>query len=175
MLSKSTRRPDLPLRSAGVSALGGAAAIGAMVLAARLTGHPALSFPFTTSIVLVMAAPESRPARPWNVVVGHVVSAVAGLAVVALFGQGDLAASIGVGLAIAMMVLADALHPPAGINALMPAYLPLDWSFAVMPVFPGAVALVVFAKLFHRLVGTRENALVLTSASPTEEPPAPPS
>jgi CBS-domain-containing membrane protein len=145
-----------------------------MVLSARFTAQAALSFPFTTSTVLVMAAPESRPARPWNVVVGHAVSAVSGLVAVALFGQGDLAASLGVGLAIAAMILADALHPPAGINALMPAYLALDWHFVVMPVAIGAVALVVFAKVFHRLTGTGEATEGITSSSPPAEPPAPP-
>lgn len=133
--------------------MGGASAIGLMVTSARYTGHPAISFPFTTSIVLVMAAPESRPARPWNVVGGHVLSALTGLGTVAVLGQGDLAAALGVGIAIAAMIVSDALHPPAGINALMPAYLPLDWHFLVMPVAVGSVGLVLFARAFHRLAG----------------------
>jgi CBS-domain-containing membrane protein len=116
-----------------------------------------LAFPFTTSIVLVMAAPQSRPARPWNVVIGHLSSASAGLVSVALLGQGDLAAAIGVGVAIAVMITADALHPPAGINALMPSYRPLDWQFLLMPVGLGAVALVLFARVYHRLAGTGAN------------------
>lgn len=125
-----------------------------MVTSARLSGHPALTFPFTTSIVLVTAAPESRPARPWSVVAGHLISAVAGLVCVAALGQGDAAAIIGVGTAIALMISIDALHPPAGINALMPAYLPLDWNFLVMPVASGAVVLVIFAHLLHRFFGS---------------------
>lgn len=145
------------LRTAAIPAIGGALAIGLMALAARLSGHPVLSYPFTTSIVLVMAAPQSRPARPRNVVVGHLASAAAGLVTVALLGPSDLSAAIGVGLAIALMVAADALHPPAGINALMPSYLPLDWQFLVMPVGLGALALVLFAKAYHRLAGTGSN------------------
>jgi len=175
MPSKWKMRSIALLRSAGLPAIGGAMAVAVMVLAARFTAHPALTFPFTTSIVLVMAAPESRPARPWNVVVGHVASAMAGLAAVALFGQGELAASVGVGLAIAVMIVVDALHPPAGINALMPAYLVLDWHFVVMPVAIGAVALVLFAGLNHRLAGTGPRGGAVISRRRPEETPVPPS
>ena len=148
------------LRKAAWPAVGGASAIGLMVTTARYVGHPAISFPFTTSIVLVMAAPESRPARPWNLVAGHVLSAIAGLAAVAALGPGDTAAALGVGIAIALMIASDALHPPAGINASMPAYLPLDWHFVVMPVAVGAVGLVLFARAFHRLTGRRGDPIV---------------
>jgi CBS-domain-containing membrane protein len=70
-----------------ITALGGGLGIGVMVALASWADVPLAVVPFTTSIVLVMAAPESKQAQPRNIVGGHVLSALCGLAIVALFGS----------------------------------------------------------------------------------------
>ena len=112
---------------------------------------PLLSVPFTTSIVLVMSAPESRQAQPRCIVGGHVLSALCGLGVVTLFGSGPWLAALAVGLSIAAMQLTDSLHPPAGINALLIVLIGAPWTFVVVPVAAGALILVGFAYVYHRL------------------------
>jgi len=116
-----------------------------------LAGLPVLIVPFTTSIVLVMAAPESQQAQPRNIVGGHVLSALCGLGVVALFGNDAWLAALAVGLSIAVMQLTDTLHPPAGLNALLMVTANVSWTFVLVPITAGALILVGFAYIFHRL------------------------
>ncbi len=131
-------------------ALGGGLGVAGMVAAADATDLPLALAPFTTSIVLVMAAPDSPFARARNVIGGHVVSALAGLFVLLAFGESPWLAALAVGLAIAAMQLSDTMHPPAGINALLMVTAHPSWTFVLMPVASGAALLVVFSLVWRR-------------------------
>ncbi|HEY8580470.1 MAG TPA: HPP family protein, partial [Beijerinckiaceae bacterium] len=115
-------------------ALGGALGIALMIGLADAAHLPLTLAPFTTSIVLVMAAPRSPYARPRNVFFGHLISALAGLFVVAVAGDSAWLAAPAVGLAIAAMQATDTMHPPAGINALIMATAHPGLGFVVAPV-----------------------------------------
>lgn len=138
------------LRHAVVTAIGGGIGIAIMVALGAAAEMPLSVLPFTTSIVLVMAAPDSPPARPRSIVGGHVLSAIAGFAVLWLLGSGAWLAAIAVGLAILVMQLTDTLHPPAAINALLVTTLGPTWTYFFVPTLAGALILVAYATLYHR-------------------------
>ena len=142
-------RNTLPLTL--FQALGAALAIAAMIALAAWSHVPLIAAPFTTSIVLVMGAPESPPAQPLAIIGGHLVSIVAGLAVVHLLGDSVWLAAPAVGLALLGMKLTGTFHPPAGINALIAVTQHLSWEFALMPVLAGAILLAAFAWCWHGL------------------------
>ncbi|HAH64574.1 MAG TPA: HPP family protein [Rhizobiales bacterium] len=119
---------------------------------ATLAGLPLMIVPFTTSIVLVMGAPENQQSQPRNIVGGHVISALCGLSVLMLFGSNASFAALAVGLSIAAMQLTRTLHPPAGIDALLMVTAKLSWTFVLMPVLMGAILLVAFAYAYHQLM-----------------------
>lgn len=104
--------------------------------------------------VLLFAVPKSPLAQPWNVIVGHLVSAVIGFAVHWALGGSAGAAGLAVGLAISAMYALDALHPPGGATAAIPViagpalsdYGPL---FILFPVGFGAVLMVLIAVAFN--------------------------
>lgn len=130
-------------------ALGAAIAIGIMEGLARLGQLEEVRVPFVTSIVLTLFASKSTPAQPYAVIVGHLVSSVAGLATLICLGPGDAAAAFGVGAAALLMAASRALHPPAGIDAFLIAHLGLSWSWIVNPVLIGAVLLAVFSRFWE--------------------------
>jgi CBS domain-containing membrane protein len=70
------------------------------------------------SAVLLFATPHSPMAQPWNLVVGHAVSALAGWLIGMLIVDPVVAAAVAVGLAILLMHLSDSLHPPGAATAL---------------------------------------------------------
>ena len=127
---------------------------------AALGGEPFVRVPFVTSIVLVMALPDSDGARPYAVIAGHVLSCAAGLVALAALGPGEKTAAIAVGLAVLAMLAARALHPPAGIDAMLVAAHGLPAAWLVSPVLAGAVLLVAYAALWSRL----EHAVVRLAA-----------
>jgi len=129
-------------------ATGAGVAIALMEVLARAAEEPLSRVPFVTSIVLVMALPESEGARSYNVVAGHMLSCFAGLAALWMLGSGDTACAVALGIALFLMLIARALHPPAGINAfLIAAYgLPLSW--AISPVLVGSLFLVGYKRIW---------------------------
>jgi CBS-domain-containing membrane protein len=141
-----------PWRAAAIAGTGGALTIGALATINAAEQLPLLIAPFGASCVLVFGAPASPFARPRNVIGGHVVTAIAGLASVSVLGYGPLGIAIGVGLAIAAMMLTDTVHPPAGANPIVVALAHAGWPFVVAPVLIGAVAIVAMSAAYNRAV-----------------------
>src|SRR2546421_2837234 len=135
-----------------LAGLGAAIAIGAMEWFSIAGHYPLAIIPFATSIVLVTGSPDAEPAQPRALIGGHVVSTLAGLALLKLTGPGAWAAAAGVGLAVLAMYLTGTFHPPAGINPLLVISNNLPWSFLLAPVLCGALLLTGFALVWHRWV-----------------------
>jgi len=136
-------------------AVGAWLAIAVMELLARIGDQPLARVPFVTSIVLTMAMPDSEPAQPYPVIAGHLLSSVAGFAVLWALGPGEASSAIAVGLAALLMLGCRAMHPPAGIDAFLVAAFGLPTSWIVNPVVIGAVLLAVYSRVWvlgeHRL------------------------
>ncbi len=145
-------RPSGVNRTALLAGIGSALAIGAMEALSVASAFPMAVIPFATSIVLVIAMPDAKPAQPRALVGGHLVATVVGLVIVKLTGPQGWAAAVAVGLAVAAMILTDTLHPPAGINPLLVVAGHMSWSYLIVPVLAGALLLLAFAWIWHRVV-----------------------
>ncbi len=117
---------------------------------------------FGASAVLVYAAIKSPLAQPRNLVGGHIISALVGVACYKLFG-GTIwaAAALSVSFAIVAMLLTRTLHPPGGATALI--YIlgsskmhDLGFFYAILPVGVGAIILLVVALLVNNLSRNRK-------------------
>ena len=123
-----------------------------------LLDHPLLIAPFAASSVLIFAVPNSPLAQPWAVVVGNTLSALCGLALLRLVPHPLPAAALATLAAVVVTSLARALHPPAGATA-MAVVLSADsadlpgWSYALLPVATGSLALVLFGIAWNRVTG----------------------
>ena len=108
--------------------------------------------PFGASMVLVMAVHESPLAKPKNILLGHILSALSGVIILYLIGDNFLALGIAVALAVFVMILTDTIHPPAGANPIIVILTGQGISFVLFPVAVGASMLVVFAYLYNKLL-----------------------
>lgn len=147
--------PLLPrpgVRFAMLAGMGAACAIGLMEAMSLAMHYPLAVVPFATSIVLVISMPSAAPSRPRALVGGHLVATLMGLVVVKMTGPSGWAAALAVGLATFAMIMTDTLHPPAGINPLLVVVNDLSWPFLAAPVLAGALMLLAFAWLWHRVV-----------------------
>ena len=108
--------------------------------------------PFGASMVLVMAAYESPLAKPKNILLGHILSALSGVIILYLIGDNFLALGIAVALAVFVMIVTDTIHPPAGANPIIVILTGQGISFVLFPVAVGAFMLVVFAYLYNKLL-----------------------
>jgi CBS-domain-containing membrane protein len=144
-----------------LAALGAAAfilSLGALdPLSRGALSLPVLLPPFGASTVIVFFAPDSPAGRPWNVVVGHLGSALVAFAVMALgagLGTPSQAAAAVAGASV-WMVLTRSVHPPGGATALLTtlAGRSLDSAWDLAPLLAGCLTLVAVRGLLDRVIG----------------------
>ncbi len=116
---------------------------------------------FGASAVLVYGAIKSPLAQPRNLVGGHVLSAVVGVASFKLLhGEMWLASSVAVATAIALMHATKTLHPPGGATALIAVIgsakiHALGFLYALVPVGAGALVMLSVALLVNNIPAGR--------------------
>lgn len=117
---------------------------------------------FGASAVLLYAAIKSPLAQPRNLVGGHIISALVGVACFQLFGNTTwIASALAVSLAIVAMLATKTLHPPGGATALIAVIggakvHSLGFFYALVPAGAGAVILLVVALLVNNLSRNRK-------------------
>ncbi|MEZ0309418.1 MAG: HPP family protein, partial [Ramlibacter sp.] len=145
------------------------AALASQWLAGMAGFSPWLIAPIGASAVLVFAVPASPLAQPWAVVGGNTISALVGIACVAVIPNIPLAAAVAVGLAIAMMFQMRCLHPPGGATALFVVMAHAEhFQFAAFPVLTNSALLVLAGMVYNSMTG---RAYPHTQASPARTAP----
>lgn len=116
---------------------------------------------FGASAVLVYAAIKSPLAQPRNLIGGHMISGLIGVACFKLFGDTLwIAAFLSVSFAITAMLVTKTLHPPGGATALIAVIggqkiHSLGFFYAVIPAGAGAVILLIVALIVNNLSRSR--------------------
>jgi CBS-domain-containing membrane protein len=116
---------------------------------------------FGASAVLIYGAIKSPLAQPRNLIGGHVISALVGVAAFKLFhGNPSLAAAIGVATAVAAMHATKTLHPPGGATALIAVIggdqiHALGFTYALIPAGTGALIMLLVALVFNNIPKNR--------------------
>ncbi len=117
---------------------------------------------FGASAVLVYGAIKSPLAQPRNVLGGHVIAGLIGVACYKLFGEPVwIAGALASSLAIVAMLMTRTLHPPAGATALIAVIggkkiHDLGYLYALVPAGLGALILLVIALLVNNLSQNRK-------------------
>lgn len=102
------------------------------------------------SAVLLFAAPHGQLSQPWNLLGGHLVSALIGVSCALTISNPLLAASLAVALAIGAMHYLRCIHPPGGATALTAvvggtSVHELGYMFVLTPVLLNALILLITA------------------------------
>lgn len=114
---------------------------------------------FGAAAVLVYGAPMAEFSQPRNLLLGNVISAIAGVTAAMLLPekhQAALAGAIAVSSAVLFMHLTRSMHPPGGATALIAviggdAIRGLGYLYAVFPVLLGSVILLIVALVVNNL------------------------
>ena len=115
---------------------------------------------FGASAVLIYGVTQSPLAQPRNLIGGHVLSALIGVAIFQLMGFTWFSAALAVSLSIVLMMLTDTVHPPGGATALTaivggPAIQDLGFLYTLFPAEVGALVLLLVALLVINLSSRR--------------------
>lgn len=143
-----------------LSTLGGFLGIFGIFMTSQWLLDPAVSVLIVPSMgasaVLLFAAPHAPFSQPWNVIGGHAISAVIGVACWQWIPDYAVAASASVGLAIGAMYFARCIHPPGGATALAAVIgsaklHQLGFTYEFAPILLNATTILLVAIVFNGL------------------------
>jgi CBS domain-containing membrane protein len=165
------------------SGLAGGIAILLLTLALHYLPQTDIRWLIVTSMAasatLLYATPHSPLAQPWNLVGGHLVSAIAGVICGLLIPEPTIAAGAAVGSAILLMLLLNCLHPPSAATALMMVlagspFHDMGWQWALLIVVANVGISLLLALAINNLLPGRYYPMPPPHALPPPPPkPAP--
>ncbi len=155
-----------------IATMGAFFGIGAIFLISTLMLDPEVSVYIIPSMgasaVLLFAVPHAPFSQPWNVFMGHLVSAFVGVTVAMMIPNIPLAGSIGVGLAVMTMHYTRCIHPPGGATALAAVIgsaklKGLGFAYVIAPVLLNTLVILFIAVLFNAFFSGRQYPLYLNN------------
>ncbi len=153
-------RNPLTLHEGVISTVGGFLGIFMILVVGYWLLDPRLAVLIVPSMgasaVLLFAAPHVPFSQPWNVLGGHAISALIGVACWRWIPNYTVAASASVGLAIGAMYFARCIHPPGGATALAAVIgsaklHALGFAYEYMPVLLNTATILAVAVGFNAL------------------------
>jgi CBS-domain-containing membrane protein len=162
-----------------LSTLGGFLGIFGIFMSSQWLLDPEVSVLIVPSMgasaVLLFAAPHAPFSQPWNVIGGHAISAVIGVACWQWIPDYVVAASASVGLAIGAMYFARCIHPPGGATALAAVIgseklHQLGFEYEYAPILLNAATILLVAIVFNGLFKWRRYPAHLHLKRSTVEP-----
>ena len=141
-----------------ISGVGGFIAIAVMTLLTHALVGPSAVMPVVASMgasaVLLFAAPHGQLSQPWPLAMGHVVSAVVGVACVRFIDNPLICGAAAVGIAITAMYYGRCIHPPGGATALTAvlggsALRQLGFQYVLVPVALNVLVMLTVAVVFN--------------------------
>lgn len=157
-------RHDIRYSEVLISTIGGFIGIAAIFLSAQWFFDPQLAVLIVPSMgasaVLLFAAPNAPFSQPWNMVVGHALSAVIGVACWQWIPNLMVAASASVAVSIGAMYVTRSIHPPGGATALVAvigsdSIHALGFTYEFQPVLVNVFALLIAAIVVNRFFSWR--------------------
>ena len=170
----------IPLAEKVRSALAGGVAV--LLLALALKYLPQNTYPLimlgsmAASALLVFAIPHSPLAQPWNLIGGHLISALAGWLCILFIPEPSLAAGIAVGSAIFLMHFLNCLHPPGAATALIlilnsTQFHTMGFTAVLSIVLINAFVSLLLALLINNLIPGRHYPMRHTTQPPAKSAP----
>ena len=108
---------------------------------------------FGSSMVLLYGYPESPFAQPKNIFFGHLITAVVGVLCVNFIPLPNyIVIPFGVGLGVALMIILNVTHPPAGGNPIIIIMGSVSYEYLIYPVITGVIIILIFGVFINRFI-----------------------
>ena len=128
--------------------------IGALTILTYKTDYGVfLIASFGSSMVLLYGYPESPFAQPKNVFFGHLLTSVVGIFFLNFIPLPIyLTIPLAVGSGVALMILFNVTHPPAGGNPIIVIIGSVSIDYLLNPIITGSIIILIFGIILNRLI-----------------------
>ena len=108
---------------------------------------------FGSTMVLLFGYPESPFAQPKNIFFGHLVTSLAGIFVLYFIPLPlYINLPIAVGAGVALMIVLNITHPPAGGNPIIVIMGSVSLDYIINPIISGTIIVLIFGVVLNRLI-----------------------
>ena len=108
---------------------------------------------FGSTMVLLFGYPESPFAQPKNIFFGHLLTSFVGIIFLYLVPLPVyLIIPLAVGFGVALMMLFNVTHPPAGGNPIIVIMGSVSLDYLVNPIIIGSLIILAFGVILNRLI-----------------------
>ena len=104
-------------------------------------------------MVLLFGYPESPFAQPKNIFFGHLLTSMIGIIFLYLVPLPIfLLIPLAVGFGVALMILLNVTHPPAGGNPIIVIMGSVSLDYLINPIIIGSLIILAFGVILNRLI-----------------------
>ncbi len=108
---------------------------------------------FGSSMVLLYGYPESPFAQPKNIFFGHLITSVIGVIFLNIVPLPIyMLIPIAVGVGVALMIILNITHPPAGGNPIIVIIGSVSLDYLINPIIIGSIIILIFGIILNRLI-----------------------
>ena len=108
---------------------------------------------FGSSMVLLFGYPESPFAQPKNIFFGHLLTSMVGIIFLYLVPLPIyLIIPLAVGFGVALMIMLNVTHPPAGGNPIIVIMGSVSLDYLINPIIIGSLIILAFGVILNRLI-----------------------
>jgi CBS-domain-containing membrane protein len=140
------------LRTVATAFIGCVLAVSVLALAAENLPALVLMGTFGASTLLTFGYPDAAFSQPRNILFGHILGTLVGVAFLLVFGPQWWSLALAVGSAVAIMMLTGTVHPPASSNPLAIFAAKSAWKLLLFPTVAGALLIVALGLIYNNLV-----------------------
>jgi len=108
---------------------------------------------FGSSMALLFGYPESTFSQPKNIFFGHLLTSSIGIVFLYIVPLPVyLLIPLAVGFSIALMMLMNVVHPPAGANPIIVIIGGVSLDYLINPIIIGSLIILFFGVILNRLI-----------------------
>ncbi len=108
---------------------------------------------FGSSMALLFGYPESTFSQPKNIFFGHLLTSSIGIVFLYIVPLPVyLLIPLAVGFSIALMMLMNVVHPPAGANPIIVIMGGVSLDYLINPIIIGSLIILFFGVILNRLI-----------------------
>ena len=112
---------------------------------------------FGSTMVILYGYPDSPFAQPKNIFFGHLLTSLVGVIFVVFVSLPlFLMLPLAVGFGVALMILLNVPHPPAGGNPIIVILGSVSFEYLLNPIMVGSIIIIVFGIILNRLILKRK-------------------
>jgi|TARA_Y100001970_G_C14243809_1_gene866606 CBS-domain-containing membrane protein len=112
---------------------------------------------FGSTMVLLFGYPESPFASPKNIFFGHFLTGCVGVLFVNFIPIPlYISIPVAVGIGVALMILFNVTHPPAGGNPIIVMMGSVSYDYLLSPIILGSIILIIFGVIFNRFIAKKK-------------------